>query len=106
MFELLGEAPRLAKAHAQTVMEIETALAKASLTRVEQRDPHNLFHRVTRAQFEALTPAFHWPNYFDATATPDTSVVNVTEPAFFKELQRLLKARSLADWKTYLRWHL
>ncbi|HYL35794.1 MAG TPA: M13 family metallopeptidase [Bryobacteraceae bacterium] len=106
MFELLGEQPPLAAAHARTVMEMETALAKASLTRVDKRDPYKLFHKLTRAQLQALTPAFQWDVYFKTSKVPDTPVVNVTEPAFFKELQTQLKSRSLADWKTYLRWHL
>ncbi len=106
MLELNGEPPQKAKADARTVMAIETALAKASLTRVEQRDPYKLFHKMTPAELQALTPSFHWENYFAAAQVPDTSVVNVTEPAFFKEIQAELKSRSLADWKTYLRWRL
>src|SRR6185295_14456114 len=43
MFGLLGDAPEIAKANALTVMRIETALAKTSLTRVEKRDPYNLY---------------------------------------------------------------
>lgn len=106
MLVLLGETPASAKAHAATVMAIETALAKASLTRVEKRDPYKLFHKLTTAQLQALTPSFRWEPYLAAAQTPDTSVINVTEPAFFKELQLQLKSRTLADWKTYLRWHL
>ena len=67
MFELLGDPPAAAQAGAQTVMEIETALAKASLTRVERRDPYKLFHKMTRAQLAALTPAFDWNSYFAAS---------------------------------------
>jgi endothelin-converting enzyme/putative endopeptidase len=57
-------------------------------------------------ELQALTPSFHWEKYFSSAQVPDTSVINVTEPAFFKEVQTELKSRSLADWKTYLRWHL
>jgi len=106
MFELLGDAPQIAQAHSQTVMDIETALAKVSLTRVEKRDPYKLFHKMTRAQLQALTPAFQWAVYFKTSNVPDTSTINVTEPAFYKQLQTLLQSHSLADWKTYLRWHL
>jgi len=106
MFELLGEAPLLAQAHAQTVMKIEMELAKASLTRVEKRDPYKLFHKMTLAEVQALTPSFRWEAYFKSSEAPDTSVINVTEPAYFKEVQALLKAHKLDDWKTYLRWHL
>ena len=106
MLELSGESPVKSKAEARIVMAIETALAKASLTRVEQRDPYKLFHKLTPEQLQALTPSFHWATYFKTSQVPDTSVLNVTEPAFFKEIQRELKLHSLADWKTYLRWHL
>ena len=106
MLELLGEPADPAKAHAQTVMEIETALAKASLTRVEQRDPHKLFHKMTPAQLQALTPSFPWSDYFAAAQVGSLPVINVSEPAFYKELETLLKSRSLDDWKEYLRWQL
>jgi endothelin-converting enzyme/putative endopeptidase len=106
MFELLGEQPAAAKADARIVMDIETALAKASLTRVERRDPYKLFHKMTPAEVQALTPAFQWEPYFKASGVPNTAAINVTEPGFYKELQSLLQSRSLADWKSYLRWHL
>ena len=106
MFELLGEAPALAKAHAKTVMDIETEMAKASLTRVEKRDPYKLYHKMSPAQLQALTPSFQWAAYLKTSDTPDASMINVTEPAYFKELQSLLKSHKLDDWKTYLRWHL
>jgi putative endopeptidase len=106
MFELLGEPSKQAQTHAQTVMKIETELAQASLTRVEKRDPYKLFHKMTLAEVQALTPSFQWAAYFKASESPDTSVINVTEPAFYKEVQTLLKAHKMDDWKTYLRWHL
>jgi putative endopeptidase len=106
MFQLLGDSPAQAAAEARTVMSIETALAKASLTRVEQRDPHNLFHKMSIAGLKALTPSFDWDRYFSTLGSPALSTVNVTEPAFYKELEALLKTESIANWKTYLRWHL
>ncbi len=93
MFELLGEPASAAKAHAHTVMDIETALAKASLTRVDKRDPYKLFHKMTPAELQVLTPSFHWADYFETSQAPDTSVINVTEPAYFKEVQTLLQSR-------------
>ena len=105
MFRLLGDSAATAGAEAQTVMDMETALAKASLTRVEKRDPYNLFHKLTRADVLALTPTFHWADYWSAIGLPAPAVVNVTEPAFFKEVEHELATRPIADWKTYLRWH-
>ena len=106
MLELLGESPELAGIHARTIMRMETALAMASLTRVDQRDPYKLFHKMSPAQLQALTPAFPWKAYLSAQNIGGVAVINVTEPAFFKELQTLLQSTSLDDWKTYLRWHL
>ena len=105
MFELLGDAPVTAKTEAQTVMEIETALAKASLTQVERRDPYKQFHKMTRAKLAAITPSFGWTGYWKASGLASKGMVNVTEPAFFAEVERQLKARPIAEWKTYLRWH-
>jgi endothelin-converting enzyme/putative endopeptidase len=106
MFVLSGEDQAASKRDAAIVMAIETDMAKSSLTRVEKREPHNLFHKMKAAEFKALTPAFDWDAYFAAIQLAPPAVVNVTEPAFYRELERLLQARDLADWKVYLRWHL
>jgi putative endopeptidase len=105
MLELLGEKRRAAAKDAKTVMRMETALAKASLTRVERRDPYKLYHKLTRGELKALTPRFDWDRYFELEGVPDTASLNVTEPEFFKAVDSQLKTEPLAAWKTYLRWH-
>ncbi|MFZ0317522.1 MAG: M13 family metallopeptidase [Candidatus Sulfotelmatobacter sp.] len=106
MFELLGHQPSAATSEAQTVMRIETALAKGSMTRVERRDPKNLDHKTTTADLEKLSPDFHWQVYFTKVGLPSLASLNVTSPAFFKAMNEELAKESLADWKVYLRWHL
>jgi putative endopeptidase len=106
IFGLLGDDPKAAAAEAQTVMAIETALANASLTRVELRDPHNLFHKMTLAEVKTLTPPFDWDAYLAKVGISGVATVNVTEPAFFKELETLLRSEDPAKWQAYLRWHL
>jgi putative endopeptidase len=106
MFELLGDKPDAAAAEAQTVMRIETALAKGSMTRVERRDPKALDHKMTSAEFEKIAPAFHWQAYFTKVGMPALASLNVSAPGFFKAMSAELEKESLADWKTYLRWHL
>ena len=64
-------------------MQIETALAKASLTRVEMRDPYNLKHKLPRAQLNTIAPAFDWETYLTVLKPPQFTEVNVTEPKFF-----------------------
>ena len=58
MLELLGNSPDAAQREATRIMEMETQLAKASLTRVQRRDPRNLYHKADLKQLQALTPDF------------------------------------------------
>jgi len=106
MLELIGDAPDAAAKEAQAIMRIETALAKASLTRVEQRDPHNLFHKMDLKQVKALTPSFDWDAYLKTAGAAGVNTFNVTEPKFYQEMEKQIESNSLDDLKTYLRWHL
>lgn len=105
MFELLGDSPAKAKAEAETVMAIETALAQASLSRVERRDPYKNYHKLKVAELEQTAPSFAWAEYFQGSGLPGLKELNVQHPGFVAELEHQLKTRSLEDWKTYLRWH-
>jgi endothelin-converting enzyme/putative endopeptidase len=103
---LVGDSDEQAKKGADTVMQIETELARATLTQVDRRDPYKLYHRM---KLPALVPAIDWNGYLHLSGVPrfdENSEINVSEPAFMKRLQALLLSRPLSDWKTYLRWHL
>jgi endothelin-converting enzyme/putative endopeptidase len=106
MFELLGADAPTARANAAVVMRIETSLAKASLTRVEQRDPYKIYHRHTLAELQKLAPDFDWQAYFGAVGMQPTPWLNVAQPAFVKEFDARVAHENLADLKTYLRWTL
>jgi putative endopeptidase len=105
VFELIGDTPAAAKTNAETVMRLETAMAKASLTLVERRDPHNLVHKMKVADLTQLAPNFDWPGYYREMQYPEFAILNVDAPEFIKELNRLLAAESVDHWKTYLRFH-
>ncbi|HET9838154.1 MAG TPA: M13 family metallopeptidase, partial [Candidatus Angelobacter sp.] len=106
IFELLGDNPELAKQNADNVLRIETALATASMTRVERRDPYKRKNKIKLAELEQMVPSFDWPAYFRALKAPQFEIVNVAPPSFFKELEARLKSEPLANWKDYLRFHL
>jgi len=105
MFELAGDTSEKASAEARTVMALETSLAKASRTRVELRDPDKNYNKMTLVQLKTLTPDWSWENYLQAVGAPAVADINIGQPDFFKELDHQLADTSLADWKTYLRWH-
>ena len=104
MFKLLGDDAGQAAANAKTVMTIQTRLANASRTRVELRDPQKRYNKITVAQLGELTPNFSWANYMTARDVPSFTEINVGQPAFFAEVNRMMKDVSIGNWKTYLRW--
>jgi endothelin-converting enzyme/putative endopeptidase len=106
VFELIGDTPVTAGKNAETVMRLETALAKASLTRVERRDPHKLVHKTKMAELAQLAPNFDWAAYYREMQYPEFAILNVDAPEFIKELNTLLSSESIDSWKTYLRFHI
>jgi putative endopeptidase len=106
VFALLGDKPDVAARNAQTVMRMETALATASWTRVERRNPYNLKDKIDMAGLEQLAPSFDWPSYYRTAVYPHFEIVNVESPKFFKQVDVLLKDEPLDNWKAYLRFHL
>jgi len=106
MLELAGEKPEQAKADAATVMKMETDLAKGSLDLVSRRDPEKVYHKMTQQDLAALAPAFRWNEYFTSSGAPPFQSLNVSYPEFVKALNTDIQSAGLADWKTYLTWHL
>jgi endothelin-converting enzyme/putative endopeptidase len=103
MLQLGGDDAAVARAGADRILRLETALAKAQLTRVERRDPRKLHHAMDLAGLQALTPRFDWAAYLAALGAP-VGRLNVSEPAFYREVDRQLRTVPLADLRTYLRW--
>ena len=105
VFLLLGLPAGSAKANAASVMRIEAALAAASLTPGERRDPYKTRNKMTIGALSRLAPNFDWPAYFRALNAPQFDTLNVGAPSFFKEFSVLLETESIGDWKAYLRFH-
>ncbi|HUS24611.1 MAG TPA: M13 family metallopeptidase, partial [Candidatus Binatia bacterium] len=106
MFRLLGDDADAAEQEAATVLELETALAQASLTRTEKRDPYRLFHKMSRAQLQKLTPEFDWSAYLKGVGLSRVKTLNVTEPKFYETLGQQWRDADIGKLRTYLRWHL
>ncbi len=106
MFVLAGDTPERAAAETRAVMEIETALATATMDRVKMRDPLNRYHPMTRREFVALTPAFSWDRYLSGIGAPSFDLVNVSAPDFVHAVEQVAGGSDLGAIKSYLRWHL
>jgi putative endopeptidase len=105
MLVLAGDSPEKAAKEAAAVMEIETAMAKASTSRTDLRSPANRYHIYTLVDFEKLAPEFDWSSYFSAVGIGHFDTLNVATPDYFKALNGLLQTEPLDSWKSYLRWH-
>jgi putative endopeptidase len=106
VFVLAGQSPTQAADSAQTVLRIETALAKASVDRTLRRDPKTRDHKMTRDAAYAAFPNFYLDRYFAASGAPSFSELNVSDPDFFKQVNGMLQSESLDSLKTYVSWHL
>ncbi len=106
IFALAGEPEAQAAKDAETVLAIETRLAKASLTITEQRDPQNLNHPTDVAGLEKELTHFSLADYVAAAHAPAAGKVNDTEPKFIAEFNALVADVPIEQIRTYLRWHL
>jgi len=104
MFKLLGDSPEIAAAKAAKVLEMQTRLAKVSLTPVERRTPENSYNKIAFADLDELTPNFAWSKYYAERGVPASGDINVAPAKFFKEMNSMLSDVSINDWKTYLSW--
>jgi endothelin-converting enzyme/putative endopeptidase len=110
LLALTGENSDQTAADSAAVLRIETALAKASMTRVQQRDPHATYHMMTVAELTTLAPSIDWKNYLalqrGADATTPIAKLNVSQPEFMKAVENELTTEDLAALRAYLRFHL
>jgi endothelin-converting enzyme/putative endopeptidase len=106
MFTLLGDAPDVAKREAKAVFDLETELAKAQISRVEHRDPQNVYHRMTRAELAKAAPSIPWDAYFTALGAKGVSAVNVYEPGYLGAVDKKIGGATKATWENELRPYL
>jgi putative endopeptidase len=107
MFKLLGDNEAVAKKNAETVYNIETKLAKASMTNIELRDPEKQYNKKSFKELCELTPSINWVTYLTGVGVKEIiNEVIVCQPEFFKEVYTSINTVPINDWKTYLRWAL
>jgi putative endopeptidase len=105
LFVLAGAPAAQAARDAKRVLAIETQLANASMTRVQERDPQALYHPMRVADVDTLAPALAFSSFLRDVHAPAVSVIRVGQPEFLRTLDTMLRTVPLADWKAYLRWH-
>jgi putative endopeptidase len=105
IFKLMGDSDEKAAAEAKNVIDIETALAKGSMSRVDLRDPDKIYHIMKVAELNALSPDFNWHRYIDGLRSRPFETLNVATPDYFKTMNQVIASESVDSIKSYLRFH-
>jgi len=107
LFTLTGTSQAKAKENADKIIALETAMAKAQMSRTEMRDPVKLYNKMSVKELSAESPHFSWPLFFKELGytTPIENVI-VSQPKYISFTDSLLNAVPVNDWKTYLEWNI
>ena len=106
MFMLLGDEESVAKANADKVMEIETNLAKASFTMLENRNPQKTYNKLSIDELTKIAPALDWKTYMNNLGYSAIDSLNVSQLSFVEGLSKVMLDVPVKDWKTFFRWKL
>lgn len=106
IFVLSGYDDKTASDFAQQVMEIEMILAEASMTRLERRDPHKTYHKLSPESLDELSPAFNWSEYFNGIGLSQPGDIIVMQPDFIRAMDRIIREKPSDQVKIYLEWQL
>ncbi len=106
MFELAGFAPAEAKKNASAVMNIETRIAKASFSAVEQRDPHANYHKMTMDELKKQIPGINWDDYFSSLGLNNLKELSVSQVEPIKEVESIINNVPVQDQIAYMQWKL
>jgi putative endopeptidase len=105
MLQLLQD-PQAALGAAK-ILALETKIARAQWSRVEERDPQKTYNPRTVAQLKVLAPAIDWRAYLsEAGLGRSLPTLVVREPGYFRELSKLLAAEPSVTWRAYFRFRL
>ncbi len=105
LFKLAGDNDDKAAGEADSVIAIETALAKDSMPRVDLRDPDKRYHLLPVSDLKTLAPDFDWSVYLSDIPAPSIQELNIATPDFFKAMNSVIGQQSLDSIKSYLRFH-
>lgn len=104
MFVLTGVDPQEAEKFAAIVLSMESRLAHAGMTRLEQRDPHKTLNKRMITDLEEHYGSFGWKQFFLSLNIPVKAQLNIGQPDFFAAFNSMLSDTDIEDWKVYLKW--
>jgi putative endopeptidase len=104
VFTLSGASSADALRIAENIIQTETAIARAQLSRVEMRDPQKRYNKYTPDEFSAGFATLKIPALFATLSIPKQDFIIVSTPSFFRALDSLLTKLPLDTWKQIARF--
>jgi putative endopeptidase len=105
MLSLAGD--RAATSDGQSVLTLESMLAKAQWSEVDNRDPIKTYNKLSFVALDGIAPGYDWKAYLaNSGAAGRVAYVIVSQPSYISAFNRLLEQTPLSTWKAYFRWHL
>jgi putative endopeptidase len=104
MLKLMGEPDAEAASDAQSIMQLETSLAKISMDVTTRRDPQKVYHLMPTSDLQKLAPGINWNRFLTDAGTPPITEINVANPDFIKGMNALVDATDMKTIQAYLRW--
>lgn len=96
-----------AAANASRILALETALAKAQWSAVENRDPVKRYNLMAITALQSSNPDYDWQAYFASMGIADmSSKLNVRQPSYLQGFTQILKNTPLTVWQSYFEWQL
>ena len=96
-----------AAASAKGIVALETALAEAQWTKVENRDPVKRYNKTAIAKLSELAPGYDWQHALAAAGVASkVDYVIVNQPSYLGGFNAVLEKTDLATWKSYFEWQL
>mgnify|MGYP000967135887 CR=1 FL=1 len=93
------------KQTAESILSLETDLAKISMSRVEMRDEEKTYNPRTYDELTKMSPSFDWNVYTKACGIPTGGKIIVNQPEYIKSFSTIYESVSVDTWKAYLTWH-
>jgi putative endopeptidase len=106
MLQFLGEKPATASANAKKILDLEIAMSKPRLDRVERRDSKKQYNPTAIAELQKMLPIVNWTNYLNGIGIKNTDTIIVTQPRYIAALQTIFTENNVSAWKEYMKWML
>jgi putative endopeptidase len=102
-FALTGTDSATAARAGESILALETEIAKSHLSPVELRDPIRNYNKMSVADLEKLSPNIGWSAVLTKMGAPLDSV-NVAQPKYYQALSTLLASQPIQSWKNKVKF--